>query len=152
MKLIRHGLVILSCIYLTLAAMSGCAHLHQVIFINDACIKPYYGYEYRTCKPMRVTIDGKKFTVPKDFKTDLASIPRILWPIFAPQYAGFVAPSILHDYLYRCHADVTRQYADEVLYSALTSEHVTRFTASKFYIAVRLFGTSHFGVHKGECE
>lgn len=93
---------------------------------------------------MRVIIDDKKYTVPKDFETDLASVPRLLWPIFAPQYSGFVAPAILHDYLYRCPNDITRQFADEVLYSALITENVTAFTASKFYLGVRLFGASHF--------
>lgn len=93
---------------------------------------------------MKVTIDGKKYIVPKDFETDLASIPRVLWPIFAPQYSGFVAPAILHDYLYRCPNNITRQYADEVLYSALISKDITPFVASKFYLGVRLFGGSHF--------
>jgi len=98
---------------------------------------------------MRVTIDDKKYTVPKNFETDLASIPRLLWPLLAPQYSGFVAPAIIHDYLYRCNNAITRKFADEVLYSALIADNVTPFTASKFYLAVRLFGGSHF--NKGVC-
>lgn len=144
MRIVRQGLVFIFTIYLSLAYLVGCAHFHRVKFINNACIVPFEGYEYKTCKAMRVTIDDKKYTVPKDFETDLASIPRLLWPIFAPQYSGFVAPAILHDYLYRCPNDITRQYADEVLYSALITENVTPFTASKFYLGVRLFGGSHF--------
>lgn len=151
MKLIRHGLVFLASIYMFLVCMVGCANFHQVIFLNEACIKPYEGYDYRTCDAMKVKIDGEKYIVPKDFKTDLASIPRPLWPIFAPQYSGFVAPAILHDYLYRCDLPVTRQYADEVLYSALITENVTAWTAAKFYMAVRLFGSSHFE-HKVNCN
>ena len=151
MRFIRHGLVFTTSFYLSLAFMVGCAHFHQVIFLNEACIKPYHEYEYRTCDPMRVTIDGKKYVVYKNFKTDLASIPRFLWPIFAPQYAGFVAPSILHDYLYRCHTRNSRQFSDEVLYSALLAEGVTTFTAAKFYMAVRLFGSSHFGKNNEDC-
>jgi len=151
MKFVRQGLVALGCIYCLLTVMVGCAHFHQIQFINEACIKPYKGYDYRTCAPMRVSIDGKKITIPKDFKTDLASIPRILWPIVAPQYTSFVAPAILHDYLYRCHTTVSRQFADEVIYSALITENVSAFTASKFYVAVRLFGSSHFGEHEEGC-
>lgn len=124
--------------------MVGCAKFHPIKFIDEACIIPFEGYEYKTCKAMRVTIDDKKYIIPKDFETDLASVPRLLWPIFAPQYSGFVAPAILHDYLYRCNARITRQFADEVLYSALIAENVTPFTASKFYLGVRLFGASHF--------
>lgn len=124
--------------------MVGCATFHPVKFLNQACIVPFKGYDYKTCKALRVTIDDKKYVVPKDFETDLASVPRLLWPIFAPQYSGFVAPAILHDYLYRCSNNITRKYADEVLYSALITENVTAFTASKFYLGVRLFGASHF--------
>ncbi len=105
---------------------------------------PVIGYEYKTCKSIRVTIDDKKYMVPKGFETDLASVPRILWPILAPQYSGFVAPAILHDYLYHCGNKITRQFADEVMYSALISENVTPFIASKFYLGVRLFGGAHF--------
>ena len=151
MKLVRHGLVFLFSSYLSLAYLVGCARFHPIIFSNEACIKPLKGYDYRTCDIMRVKIDGKKYTVPKNFKTDLASIPRFLWPILAPQYSGFVAPAILHDYLYRCDPNVTRLFADEVLYSALITENVTAFTASKFYMAVRLFGETHFELHHGEC-
>jgi hypothetical protein len=144
MRFVRHGLVFTISVYLSLAFLVGCAHFHQVIFKSEACIIPLKGYNYRTCKAMRVSIDGKQYTIPKSFETDLASIPRVLWPILAPQYAGFVSPAILHDYLYRCNNNITRQFADEVLYSALITEDVTAFTASKFFLAVRLFGRSHF--------
>lgn len=144
MKIVRQGLAFIFITYLSLAYMVGCAHFHRVKFIDNACIVPMKGYEYKTCKNMKVTIDDKKYVVPKGFETDLASIPRILWPIFAPQYSGFVAPAILHDYLYRCNNNITRQFADEVLYSALITEDVTPFTASKFYLGVRLFGGSHY--------
>ncbi len=100
---------------------------------------------------MHVLIDGDSYVIPKDFKTDLASIPRLLWPILAPQYAGFVAPAILHDYLYSCRHMVTRKYADQVLYSALLAEGVTKFTAIKFYLGVRLFGVFHFKDHNDYC-
>jgi len=149
MKILRHGLVFIFTVYLSLAYMVGCAHFHPVKFLNQTCIIPYIGYEYKTCKPIRVTIDEVKYTVPKDFQTDLASIPRMLWPILAPQYTSFIAPAILHDYLYRCNNNITRQFADEVLYSALIAANVTPFTASKFYLGVRLFGESHF--RHGEC-
>jgi hypothetical protein len=149
MKIVRQGLQFIFITYLSLAYMVGCAHFHPVKFLNKACIIPFEGYEYKTCQPLRVTIDDKKYTVPKSFETDLASIPRLLWPILAPQYSNFVAPAILHDYLYRCNPGITRLYADEVLYSALIAANVTAFTASKFYLGVRLFGESHF--KHGEC-
>lgn len=149
MRIVRQGLVFIFIVYLTLVYMVGCAHFHPVKFENEACIIPVEGYDFKTCSALRVKIDDKKYIIPKGFETDLASVPRFLWPIFAPQYSGFVAPAIIHDYLYRCPNDVTRKFADEVLYSALIAENVTPFTASKFYLGVRLFGQSHF--EHGEC-
>ena len=151
MKIIRYGLLSIAIIYLSLAFMIGRAHFHQVIFLNEACIQPDEGYNYLTCDYLRVSVDGKSFVIPKHFKTDLASIPRFLWPVFAPQYSGFVSPAILHDYFYRCRSNVTRRFADEVLYSALISENVSAFTAYKFFLAVRLFGGGEFIQQGGEC-
>lgn len=149
MKIVRQGLLFIFTVYLSLVYMAGCANFHQVKFLNQTCIIPLSHYNYKTCKAIRVSIDERKYIIPKDFQTDLASIPRFLWPVFAPQYSGFVSPSILHDYLYRCRTDVTRQFADEVLYSALITKNVPAFIASKFYLGVRLFGESHF--QPGEC-
>lgn len=36
-----------------------------------------------------------------DFYTDLASIPRFLWPIVSPYDYYMLVPAIAHDYLYR---------------------------------------------------
>lgn len=149
MHKIRQGLAFTITMYLALSYIVGCAQFHKIKFVNEACISPLKGYDYKTCNALRVKIDGVKYVIPKGFETDLASIPRILWPIFAPQYSGFVAPSILHDYLYRCNNNIDRKFADEVLYSALITENVSPFTASKFYLGVRLFGERHY-TH-GEC-
>jgi hypothetical protein len=91
-----------------------------------------------------VTIDDEPFEVPNNFETDLASIPRWYWIILSPQYSAFVAPGILHDYFYRCANLKTRKYADEVFYYALLQQGVTKYTASKFYLAVRLFGAHSY--------
>lgn len=151
MKIIRYGLLFIAISYLSLAYIVGRAHFHQVTFLSNTCIQPDQGYNYLTCDYLRATIDGKSFVIPEHFKTDLASIPRYLWPVFAPQYSGFVSPAILHDYLYRCRSNVTRRFADEVLYSALISENVSAFTAYKFFLAVRLFGSGQFLKEGGDC-
>lgn len=151
MKFVRHGLVIFAVFYITLALIVACANTHSVTFIDEACIKPFKRYDYHTCKPLHVNIDGAIYVIPQDFKTDLASIPRPLWSFIAPQYSGFVAPAILHDYLYRCSNHDNRKFADEVLYSSLVTGGVKKFTAVKFYVAVRLFGWTHYGLHHEAC-
>jgi len=99
-----------------------------------------------------VLIDGDYYVIPAGFQTDLASVPRILWSIIAPNYAAFVAPAILHDYLYSCGNLGDRRFADEVLYNALKAQEVSTYTAMKFYMAVRLFGASHFNSRNMECR
>lgn len=144
MRTIRILFSILLCAILLSACVMLNRKTHDVVFLNEACIKPYHKYEYHTCDELRVTIDGKLYVVPKNFKTNLASIPRPLWSFLAPQYSAFIAPAILHDFLYHYPDDINRRFADEVLYSALITEGVTSFTANKFYVAVRMFGYPHF--------
>src|SRR5574338_606060 len=127
----------------TSCIMSG-RNSHEIVFFNEACIKPYKRYDYHTCDKLLVSIDGKRYVVPKNFKTNLASIPRALWSIYSPQYSEFIAPAILHDFLYHCPNGLERKFADEVFYSALIDEGVSKLTATNFYIAVRLFGLNHF--------
>lgn len=151
MKIIRHGSVLILIAITLLAINVACTAPHTIVFQNDACIKPLKGYDYLTCDSMRVLIDGENYVVPKNFKTDLASVPRVLWSFTAPQYTGFVPPAILHDYLYSCANLGTRKWSDEVLYSALLSSGVTRYTAMKFYLAVRLMGSRHYNEGNSFC-
>lgn len=144
MQKLKYPLVALCIIYLFLIFLVSCAKPHQVEFLSQACIVPVSGYEYKTCEPIVLIIDQERYVIPKDFETDLASIPRLLWPVLSPRYTSFVEPAILHDYLYQCAGFNNRKYADEILYSALLSKNVTKFTAIKFYIGVRLFGAFHY--------
>jgi hypothetical protein len=101
-------------------------------------------YQYKTCDTAIIEIEDQIFIVPAGFESDLASIPRWYWPILSPRYSSFVYPAIMHDYLYSCPGALTRKYADDALFAALVSEGVSKYTAYKFYYAVRLFGSSHF--------
>lgn len=152
MRLITKVIGILTIGYLATISLIACIPVHNVTFINDACIIPFKQYDYHTCAPMHVNIDGDIYVVPKNFETDLASIPKPLWSFIAPQYTGYVAPSILHDYLYSCGNLFNRRIDDEILYSALKVNGVSTYTAVKFYVAVRLFGNNHFNEYNYNCE
>lgn len=143
MKRLCHGLAILAALPLCLAII-GCDSTHTVIFKTETCIIPTKKYLYRTCSDIDVFVEGETYVIPKNFKTDLASIPRIFWSFIPPQYSAFVAPAILHDYLYHCLNYGDRKLADELFYSALVSQGVSKFTAMTFYIAVRVFGESDY--------
>lgn len=151
MKIMRKLLLVFAVGYSIATILIACIPTHSITFINDACIIPYKKYNYHTCEPMQVNIDGTIYVVPRHFTTDLASIPRALWSFIAPQYTEYVAPSILHDYLYSCDNFFNRKLDDEILYSALISNGVSTYIAIKFYLAVRLFGSKHYDEYHEIC-
>ena len=77
-------------------------------------------------------------TVPKDFETDLASIPRILWGIYPP-FGKYQTGAIVHDYLYTSKS-VDRKEADYIFLVIMKNDGVNIFTRKIFYLTVRLFG------------
>ena len=52
------------------------------------------------CCTLMFDDERRHVVVPKGFRTDLASSPRILWPILPP-FGRWSAAAVLHDYLYR---------------------------------------------------
>ena len=95
--------------------------------------------EWILVKELRcICADGQQITVPAGFRTDLASIPRILWPLLPP--AGLWArASVLHDYTYRtrCHL---REKCDQLFLEAMKDDNVGWFVRRIIYQAVRVFG------------
>lgn len=90
----------------------------------------------------RLNGDGIRVVVPAEFKTDLASTPRILRPIFPP--AGTWSPAtILHDYLYGVDG-VSRFLADALFREAMAQLGVSWWRQVLAYYCVRLFGKSHY--------
>lgn len=79
-------------------------------------------------------------TVPVGFKTDLASIPRLLRNIPNLDPCGLSRrAAVLHDYLYTLKT-VSKDQADSLLYQALRAESVDVLAAQAFYDAVHMFG------------
>ena len=123
--------------------LSGCVASTDRIhteFLNSACIKPFYDYHYLTCKKFKFSVNGRKFEIPANFETDLASIPKVAWPVMAPAHSSLIAPAIVHDWLYRKTCDFTRHETDLIFYYMLKNDGVSTIRASIMYYAVRLFG------------
>jgi len=104
--------------------------------------------------------------VPKGFKTDFASIPRlpfVFW-ILGDRYRK---PAVIHDYLYGTH-ELTREEADGVLFEAskcVDVEWENKYCSAHWYdrvwivckknaswlrrgsmwVGLRLFGWTHWG-------
>ncbi len=95
------------------------------------------------------------FTVPAGTTTDGASIPRFLWRVCGhPLEAPRVYAAMLHDWLYSGvdpdkprgarPSEISRKDADLCYYFLLRHFGVSRFKAMVEYIALRLFGGSHY--------
>lgn len=89
----------------------------------------------------------KNYVVPKGWKTDLASVPRL--PLVYLWYGGRGnAAGVLHDHLYKEGMQLkqikSRMEADKVFLEAMLSTEVDKKTAEAMYNAVRLHGEEHF--------
>ena len=89
----------------------------------------------------------KNYVVPKGWKTDLASVPRL--PLVYMWYGGRGnAAGVLHDHLYRDGIRLkqirSRTEADKVFLEAMVSTGVDKDTAEAMYGAVRKYGEKHF--------
>ncbi len=82
---------------------------------------------------------GKFVHIPKGFITDLASVPRFLWP-FIPPHGRHTNASILHDYLYRYSHSNGRAWADRQFYEAMIALETPKVRARIMWLAVRVFG------------
>jgi len=95
-----------------------------------------------------------ELSIPSGFKTDLASIPRILWAIYPP-FGKYTNASIIHDFLYsylkkqieiksNCVSnslnDIDKKFADLVFFKKMKIENVNKFTRYLFYLIVKFFG------------
>lgn len=122
-------------------ALSACSSpLMRTHFATDTCIKPFKDYRYLTCCDIHFYIEDTEFVIPNGFETDLASIPRIVWPIMSPAYSKFIRPAIVHDWFYRKSCDFDRKQTDIIFYHMLVNEGVSPYKANAMYLAVRLFG------------
>ena len=94
---------------------------------------------------------GIKIIVPKGFKTDMGSIPRIFRIFFSPTDIRWYRACVLHDHLYRSGI-VSRAIADAVFLEAMRANKknpTPRWVAWLFYVMVRLFGWRFFRKHEG---
>lgn len=83
--------------------------------------------------------------VPKGFKTDYASVPKIFRNIINCSGKHGRA-AVVHDWLYssKCTLGVTREEADEIFLEIMTEWGVSVIKRNLMYRMVRLFGASHF--------
>ena len=82
---------------------------YNVDVMEKSPVFPYQNYDYMTTEDTFYSIDKEYSVVPSYFRTDFASIPRVLWFIDAPYKASFIYPALWHDYNYSCPSKRTRK-------------------------------------------
>jgi hypothetical protein len=122
--------------------------LFKTAFLSECCIKAYKGYNYLLCCDLKFSVDNCEYTIPTGFKTDLASIPRPIWPIISPAYSKLIRPAIIHDWNYSTSKNLyTRKQCDQIFYQMLIDEGLNRPTAWLIYYAVRSFaGVNYYKI------
>ncbi|MFA5058915.1 MAG: DUF1353 domain-containing protein [Opitutaceae bacterium] len=89
------------------------------------------------------TDGGAVIEIQAGFVTDLASVPRFLWPLFPP-FGRYIRAAVIHDALYDRHrrhvGHYSRAYADAVLLEAMADDHVQRWQRRCIWLGVRLGG------------
>lgn len=114
-----------------------------MIKFGKAILEWQGSYKWRVDEPMVCELEDEIITVPKDFETNLASIPRIFWNILPP--AGkYAKAAILHDWLYT-DGKKTRRECDEILLDGMRSLDVEKWKCELMYYSVRWFGSRHYG-------
>lgn len=88
-------------------------------------------------------VAGRTFIVPKGFRTDLASVPRlpVIYLLCGDTSSEAAA---VHDWLYSSH-QVPRAMADAVLREASQVTGVPGWRRWIMWAGVRVFGGSHWG-------
>lgn len=101
------------------------------------------------------TNDQISLTAKRGFQTDLASIPRIFWPMVASFELSLTAP-LFHDLIYRAMGKIalpdgtvqpenkvfTRSEADEIFLELMTRAKISFWRRNVAYLAVDFFGKS----------
>lgn len=84
----------------------------------------------------------RTLTAPRGMCTDLASVPKLLWPIVGP-YGDHLGASIIHDYLFMAWTDFYQkperwmlEYANRVMYAGMEIDQVDDDTQRRIYNAV----------------
>lgn len=99
--------------------------------------------------------DGPQDLLIPDMMTDLASVPRLLWPAYPP-HRRIKRAAVAHDGLYQFRPilssgiRITRGEADMVLYAACILENMSREEAEQIYLGVRVGGSNVWHAHDKE--
>ena len=119
--------------------------MSKAVFPEKPIVRPLAGTDYVLAEDFYfpATVGGWDVTVHvmPGFRTDGASIPRLLWPIFGSPYdPDIIADAIAHDALYRGRI-VPRRDADDAFRDMMKARgRIRAWKRRRIWLGVRLFG------------
>jgi len=99
---------------------------------SDILLQPLKDHKFKVAKPFAF----RDIRIPKDFVTDVASVPRVFWSLLPQNHTDYLPCAILHDYL--CDKDNYKK-ADKHFKECLECLNVSKFTRYIMYYAVRIY-------------
>lgn len=110
-------------------------------WIGRYLIEEYDERRFITRAPLTyVTDEGIDITVPSNFITDGASIPKICWSLIGSPFTGkYKRAALVHDWLYYTF-ETTRIYADKIFLEIMEERDVPFLKRHAMYRAVRTAG------------
>lgn len=112
----------------------------------DATLVPERWGTWKLDAALYFSPDGwVRYIAPRNFETDLASVPRAFWRVM-PRREQTARAGAIHDMLY--WVGVNRFWADCVFYRALRCDGVDPVRAALMFAAVRLGGWKAYHNHR----
>lgn len=119
--------------------------MNRARFTTELALSPYGADSWILLQPLKYLpcAHAEKIEAKKGFLTDLASIPRIIRPLF-PVHGLHTRAAVIHDWLYHDQRIgnqwIKRAEADWIFYEAMRGLGVSWMKARTMYYAVRSAG------------
>ena len=78
--------------------------------LKRVIVKPFKKYQFELVENYDFELPCISGSIPKGFKTDGASIPRIFWSIYPPYKSEYFSACVIHDYL--CGKEISKTFKD----------------------------------------
>ncbi|EAK1059721.1 DUF1353 domain-containing protein [Campylobacter jejuni] len=108
--------------------------------LKRVCVKPYDKDRFEVIQDYEFALLSFKGIVPKGFKTDGASIPRLFWSLFPPFKSEYFSACAVHDFLCeKANSRTDYRTADLALKEAMTLFGCSRLKIFVFYHSCNLY-------------